>query len=248
LFNPIFVGNARALRSDVHSTGRGDGVHHSYVASIRGDYLETFNQTLVYSGTHTRDGEKTSTADSIFLRNSADLYRDWSANLDLGQSWTNPSQGGKSRSTLIRVRTSLIPNTKLHLRLDYSFAWVTEEGEDSRIEQSGRAEVFLVPLKTLSLFGAVSFKNRDTGNRATDITQDYSVNWAPFPDGTLNFTLGYNYFNGPRGVEERFVKPGVRWEVARGVLLTVEYTAGVVESASEKSDLQTFNANLWVYY
>jgi hypothetical protein len=248
LFNPIFVGNARVLRSDVHSTGRGDGVHHSYVASIRGDYLETFNQTLTYSGAHTRDEDETSTVDSIFLRNSADLYRDWSANLDLGQSWTNPSKGGKSRSTLIRVRTSLIPNTKLHLRLDYSFAWVTEEGEDSRIEQRGRAEVFLVPLKTLSLFAAVSFRNRDMGNRATDITQDYSVNWAPFPDGTLNFTLGYNYFSGPRGVEERFVKPGVRWEVARGVLLTVQYTTGVIESATEKSDLQTFNANLRVYY
>jgi hypothetical protein len=108
--------------------------------------------------------------------------------------------------------------------------------------------MFLVPLKTLSLFAAVSFKDRDTRNRHASITQDYAVNWAPFPDGSLNFALGYNYFNAPEGVEERLFTPEVRWQVARGVLLTVEYTTGILKSATEKRDLQTFNANLRVYY
>jgi hypothetical protein len=248
MFSPIFVGNVRVFRSDEHLTGRDDRTHHSYVASIRGDYLETFNQTLIYSGTHTDDEEGSSSGNSIFLRHSADLYEDWSANLDLGQSWRNPSEAAKTRSTIIRARTNLIPNRKIRLRVDYSFAWVDEEGEGSRIEQNGRAEVYLVPFRTLSLFAAVSFRDRDDEGGGVDVTQDYSVNWGPFPDGSLNFSFGYNYFKQTEGLEERFFSPRLTWEIARGVLLTLEYTMGTVKSGTQKSDRKIFDANLRVYY
>ena len=248
IFNPVFVGNARFLRSDGRATARHNEVYQSYVASIRGDYLETLSQTLVYSGTHTKDGNGTSTVNSLFLRSNADLYRDWSMNLYLGQSWTNSDLDGSSRSTAARIRTDMAPNRKLHLALDYSITWIVDEDEGSRLEQNGNVQGFYVPFRTLSLFAAVRFRNRDQGNRSTTVSQDYSVNWAPFLDGSLNFSIAYTQAKTTLGYEEKLVKPEVRWQIARGMLLIFTYSNGTVESATETSDIQTFTGNLRVFY
>jgi len=206
------------------------------------------SQTLVYSGTHTKDGDGTSTVNSIFLRTGADVYRDWSANLDLGQSWKNPSEGETTRSTTARVRTNLAPNRMINLRLDYAVAWIVEEGETSRLEQDGSAQAFFVPLKTLSLFAAIRFRNRDQRNRDATISQDYSVSWAPLPGGSLNFSITYTQARTTQGLQERLITPELRWQIARGVLLTLKYSTGPVESATERRDIRTFTGNLRVFY
>ena len=74
------------------------------------------------------------------------------------------------------------------------------------------------------------------------------MNWAPFPDGSLNFSIAYTRAKTTLGYEEKLVKPEVRWQIARGILMIFTYSNGTVESATETSDIQTFTGNLRVFY
>jgi hypothetical protein len=192
LFSPKLVASARILRTDSTRTGRDDVVHHSYTASLRADHLDTFRQTLVYSGLHDDVGGGPSFANSLFLRTDADFYAGWSSNLDLGFSWERPVDGGDFTSSTLRIGTKLDPHPRLNFAIDYRFTLNTETGEPSWIDQNARFQGFWVPIRTLSFFAAVRLRYRERESGGLKVSQDYSVNWAPFPDGLLRLSLGYN--------------------------------------------------------
>jgi hypothetical protein len=250
IFNPIFVGSTRLLRSVTTESEKHDTVHHSFVASLRGDYLDTFGQVLTYSGTHHDDREGSAFTNSLFLRNRADLHPDWSLNLDLGYSWGYPAAGGTTTSKLIRVATNLAPNRSMHFRCDYSVIWNTETGGPSTRNQAGNLQIFWVPLETLSLSAALTFNDRHSGGDKGKprLSQDFSVNWAPFPDGSLSFFVGYSRFEERAARESWMISPGASWQIARGILLTLNYNTGRVDSTTERRDVETFTGNLRIFY
>jgi hypothetical protein len=250
ILSPIFTTNARFLRSDTWESEREHTARNQLAASIRGDYLDTFKQTLSYSGTYDDEEEGWSGTSSIFLRNSADLYRDWSANLDTGFSWRRPTGGGSNTSTTIRLGTSAVPHRRVHLRLDYSIGWVEESNQSSQRDQSLNAQGFWLMLDTLRLFAAVSYRDRETGaaDEKPRVSQDYSVSWAPFPDGSVDLSLRYSRSKATEGRDSWTISPELRWQIARGLLLTVTYSIGTVESVTERSDVETWTGRLRIFY
>lgn len=250
IISPVFVGNARYLTSADTDSERPTTIQHSYVASIRGDYLDTFRQTLSYSGSSSSEIGGSSTTNTLFLRNKADLYRDWSVNVDGGFSWNSPAGGGTSTSTLLRIGTHLVPNRRMNLRLDYTIARNSQTGRPVSRDQTGSLQAFWLPVRTLSLFAAVSLRDRDTGagSEAPTVSQDYAINWAPFPDGAVHFALRYGRAMSTEGRESETLTPEIRWEVARGIVASVTYSTGTVETATETSDVNTFTGKLRIAY
>jgi hypothetical protein len=247
-FNPVFYGSARVIRTDTTKTDREDTVQHSYSASLRADYLDTLSQSLVYSGLHDKAEDDTTLSNSIFLRTNADLYSGWSANLDLGYSTTDRREGNSETAVTFRVSTNVIPNPRANFTLDYQGSWRTETGEPSRLDQNARAQGFWVPFPTLSLFAAVSLRDRPGETQRLTIAQDYSVNWAPFQDGLLDFSLAYNQSIRSRDRETRTLSPEINWRITRTTLLTFRFNYSTLETESARQDVKSIHAWLRAVY
>jgi hypothetical protein len=247
-FRPNIFGTARVLRTDDKATGRNDLVHHSYSTSLRVDYFETLNQTLIYSGFHDDAGDGTTYSNSIFLRTNADLYEGWNSNADLGFTARRPIEGGDLTSSALRISTDIDPNSKLNFVLDYRFSWNTQTGESSWIDQNARFQGFWVPVQTLTLFAAVGLRDRGREDDGLQVAQDYSVNWSPFPDGLLRFSLSYNRNVDLRNNTTSALSPQIDWEVTRNTLLTLRFNLGTVETDAETRDVKNVRLTLRTFY
>jgi hypothetical protein len=247
-FLPKLAANARFLRTDTTETNRDDRVNHTLTASLRADYLDTLRQTLVYSGIHD-DGEEGRTfSNSIFLRTNADLYEGWSSNVDLGFTWRRPIEGGDITSSTFRLSTKVDPNPKLNVVIDYRFTWNTQAGESPWLDQNARIQGFWVPIRTLSMFAAVRLRKRGRESEGLQISQDYSVNWSPFPDGLLRFSLGYNQSVDTRDNKIWALSPQVDWQVTRTTFLSLRFNVGTVESDRETRDVKNIRLTFRTYY
>jgi len=248
IFNPIFFANARVLRTDGTRTLKKDTTHHSYSASLEADYFETLHQSLVYSGVHDEVQLGTSYSNSIFLRTNADIYEGWSSNLDLGFSAKSPIEGKNINTSTVRVSTDVDPNQRLKLLADYRFAWNTQPGEPSWIDHNARFQGFWVPLRTLSFFAAVRLRYRERERQGLEVAQDYSVNWAPFPDGLLRFSVGYNRTVDTNSNTTSALSPQIDWQVTRTSLLTLRFNLGTLETDQDERDITSFRLTLRTYY
>jgi hypothetical protein len=248
IFNPIFFANARVLRTDGTETLRKDTTHHSYSASLEADYFETLHQSLVYSGVHDKAQLGTSYTNSIFLRTNADIYEGWSSNLDLGFSAKSPIDEANINTTNVRVSTDVDPNPRLKFLADYRFAWNTQSGEPSWTDHNARFQGFWVPLRTLSFFAAVRLRYRERERQGLEVAQDYSVNWAPFPDGLLRFSVGYNRTVDTNSNTTSALSPQIDWQVTRTSLLTLRFNLGTVETDQDERDVKNFRLTFRTFY
>jgi hypothetical protein len=212
------------------------------------DYFETLNQTLIYSGFHDDAGDGTTYSNSIFLRTNADLYEGWNSNADLGFTARRPIEGGDLTSSALRISTDIDPNSKLNFVLDYRFSWNTQTGESSWIDQNARFQGFWVPVQTLTLFAAVGLRDRGREDDGLQVAQDYSVNWSPFPDGLLRFSLSYNRNVDLRSNTTSALSPQIDWEVTRNTLLTLRFNLGTVETDAETRDVKNVRLTLRTFY
>ena len=188
-FDRIFSTNARVLRSDT-DVNDDKTVDYNYSASLRAQYIDTFNQALTFSGTHSELEDGTNTTNSLFLRNNAILYRGWSAFLDLGYSWEDTLTVGEETTTEVRFGTNVQPHRTLTLTLDSR--WRNTDIKSSEFEDFTETDytvqAFYVPFPAISLFGRITVRDREDRR---DTVQNYSVNWSPFPDGALQLSLAY---------------------------------------------------------
>jgi hypothetical protein len=248
LFSPWLYGNARVLRTDGTEQNRGDSVDHLYTASLTADWLDTLRQTFVYSGRNNKQEDETTNTNSFLLRTDADLYEGWSADLDLGYSWKNANVDNDTTNTTMRISTDVDPNPRLNLGLDYLLSWNTETGLPSSLDHTGRFQGFWVPLRTLSFFASVGLRYKERDQRGLQIDQDYSVNWAPFPDGLLNLSLAYNHSVDTRDNRNDIFSAQMDLQLTRTTLLTVRYNVGTLADDRQTSDLQNVRVTLRSYY
>ena len=256
-FNPRLFASGRVLRTDTTETNRDDLTHHSYSASLRADYLDTLNQTLIYSGFHD------DLANSIFLRTNADLYEGWSSNVDLGYSARHLIEGGNTTSTTFRIGTDVEPNPTMTFVIDYRISRNNQTGESSWLDQHARFRCqgrrllahgharfqgFWVPVRTLSFFAAVRLRHREREDEGLQVSQDYSVNWAAFPDGLLRFSLSYNRSKDTRSNTTSVFSPQIDWEVTRTTLLAVRFNIGTVETDQAKRDIKNVRLTFKTWY
>lgn len=241
IFNETFTGSARISRQNRDEPGE-ESSTSTYSAALRANYIRTFRQTLTYSGTRTHSDQGDSWSDGIFLRNNADLYRGVSTYLDTGVSWGQVQDEDKTRSTLLRVGSKLIPNDIVTVNLDYTANWSRVSGEDTYLKETGSFQTFILPSRYLSLFARLRF-DEDEDSRRT--SQNYSLNWSPSPGGSVQFFLSYDQrILSENNREEEVLSPGLRWRITRYATLRTTYSIFTSESDTELLDSRNLTANL----
>jgi len=78
--------------------------------------------------------------------------------------------------------------------------------------------------------------------------QQYSVNWSPFRDGTLQFSLLYAMTDDSEGQDVWTVSPAARWQINKKTLLTLDYSIGEREDDIEKVEFDTVRVVLRFFY
>ena len=221
----------------------------SSAASFIADWLPTLNQTLVYSGRHDDIGGRTGISNAILLRTNADVYRDWGVNLDLAFNANNPAFGPDNTSASFRLNTNIAPNERMNFTIDFLGSWDTETGRPSGFNYIGRFQAFWLPIPTFSVYANVNLRDqlRDQ-NEGLKVSQNYSVNWAPFPDGTLDFNLAYNQTIDTRNNQIRALTPEINWQITRTALLTLSFDYGTIETDAETRDLKVLRMRFRAYF
>jgi len=247
-FNDIYTGSARLVQSETRETDREDESSTYLTTALRGIYLPTFSQTLTYGAVYRKEAEGRSNTHSLVLRNNAELYEGWSMNLDLGGSRGESAEGESLGSTFVRLGTHLVPNRKTNLDFNYAATWSARSDQETHLRQEGAAQLFIVPLPTLSLFAGVTIEDDAAQEGPADVLQNYSVGWLPFPDGTLQFSVAYGEILRNDGAETRSFSPAVRWQVFTGTQVTLQYSSGTIKTVDEVRDFTTLTANLRLIY
>jgi hypothetical protein len=142
----------------------------------------------------------------------------------------------------------------LGFALDYRVSYNTESGarsgsfDSNGFDHNARFQGFWVPLRTLSFFAGVSLRKEAREMEGLQVDQNYSLNWAPFPDGLLEFSLGYNYSVDTRNNESSTLSPQIDWQVTRTTFLTARLNVGSFETENRTNDVMNIRVNLRTHY
>lgn len=248
IFNEIFSANANGQRTDTPrsegSEATDDSYNYNYGASLRANWLDTFNQSLTFSGSYNSTDLGTDSQNSIFLRNNAILYRGWSAFMDIGYTWQQPQDGNQITSFVFRQGTNVQPNQKISVDLNFSYKRNQESGQDIGPSSETRYNLqgFYTPLRNLSFFAEIDAVYRSDDN---DVYQNYAVNWSPFPDGDLQFFFNFSetlYSDNNR--EERVFGPSLQWSIGPHIRLDMSYSFNTVDSDIERVKSNVFGTEV----
>ena len=226
-----------------------------YYASLLATPLKTLTNSLVFSGNNEILGGLTSRSNSVVLYNTAQLYKGIDAVLNLGAVFTSQEQeaGNTLRRTDLYVNpgVNLTPHPSMALTLYYlgkkSHASGGPEGSLSDVTEN-RVDLGAswTPFRTVFLSATVS-ADSETGKKTT-VLQNYGLNWAPFPDGQLQFSFFYNenYFPG----RSRLFQPTVRWyfSVKRRSYLDLSYQWNNTEAAGQKTQANIVSTTLKIFF
>lgn len=249
VFNPIFSGAGRLARSEIREQGDITDVGYTCSMSLRGRYLDTFNQILTYSYTNDRDRQEgNSTANALLLRSNLDLYQGLSLNLDNGYSWLYPTDGGKNTTTYVRLGSNITPNRWLSLTLAYGVSWSSQPDSRPSRDQTGSLVVSWVPFATLSMSADLSYTDKAGAHQDSTARQIYNINWSPFRDGTLQFSLGYGASRNTLDEKTTSLNPALKWQINRNSLLSLEYSTGEREDRTEITEFDNATVMLRIFY
>ena len=246
-FNNVFSANVNGQRTDISVLDQ-DSTNYNYGASLRAVWLSTFDQALTYTGRYEDNDFGTAYQNSIFLRSNALLYRGWSAFLDLGYTQEEIFSGETITSSIIRPGTSLQPHPTLDLNLDVSFKRTEQSDADIGPKDETRydVQVFYTPFSNLSFFGKVNGLYRDGD---TDLYQQYTMNWSPYPDGDLQFYFTFNeILISENNQEQTVVGPGLKWTIGRHITLDASYNWTTDDSDIQKIESNIFTGELQIIF
>jgi len=221
----VFSGRGRvAFENGEEQTGYREAV--VYTASIAAVPFQTLFQSLTLSGKEeTVAGGKDSNI-SILLYNVAKLYEGIDANLGGGISFQEDAAGRKVRNTQVNAGATFVPNRKVNLTLLYNGTKTVSSGGDLAGEatdstRAGEADLAFTPVQTVYLFGSYRIE-RSTSAPSRNIL-NYSLNWSPFPDGTLHLTFYYNETIRSDDFKERSIVPSLRWYITPRSYVNLSY-------------------------
>jgi hypothetical protein len=223
--NKVFSGRGRvAFEIGEEQAGHREAV--LYTASVTAVPFQTLFHSLTFSGREeTVAGGKDSSM-SILLYNIAKLYEGIDANLGGGISFQEDPTGRKRRNTQVNGGATFVPNRKLNLTLLYNGTTTVTSGgglagETTDSTRAGEADLAFTPVQTMYLFGSYRIETSTSAPRRNIL--NYSLNWSPFPDGTLHMTFYYNETIRSDDSKERSIVPNLRWYFTRRSYLNLSY-------------------------
>ena len=249
-FSQIFSGKARV---GIENAKREDEKIFAYFydASLIADPLWTLHNTLTFSGRNEEVEGRPNNVNSLFLYNTAKLYQGIDIGLNGGVSFTKQENGEKGRDFTINLQANIIPHRTMSLNLNYSDTLSRrtggERGSSSKNIQTLDFSVSYNPLRTLNLYATVQVIV-ETGQK-TQTTQNYAINWSPFPDGALQFTLAYNEnYDTQNHLKERIFQPSIRYNLSKRSYIDVSYQMIHSKSDIEKTDSNLLSTTVKIFF
>ena len=248
-FSSIFSGSARVAREDGTEEGKKRWAY-VYNASIVATPLTTLRHNLIYSGRIEEIGGKSTKNNSIFLQNNATLYKGIDIILGGGYNFSTLETGQKQDNTIINFGANIVPHRTTTITLIYSDTITNQSGgglpSTSTFTRRGDLSVAYRPFETLYIF--TSWEILAQKGQKIQTTQNYGLNWSPFPEGTLQFNFSYNEsILSENNQKNRLITPSVRWNITRRSYLDLSYQYIHTSSKLEKSDSNGFSANLKIF-
>lgn len=252
-FSPIFSTSANAS-IEVGEQQDQSRVAFLYYASLVANPLRTLSHNLVFSGNNQTIGDLTNRSNAVILYNTAQLYKGIDATLNLGVALTSEEQIGGGwidrRRIYLNPGVNITPHPSLVLTLYYLGAQTHTSGSPTTLADVTENRLDLgaswTPFRSLFLSASVNVATQ-TGQE-TSVQQNYGLNWAPFPDGQLQFSFFYNENYYPD--RSTSIQPTLRWYLSprRRSYLDVSYQRNRSESAGQKTDTDIISSSLKIYF
>jgi hypothetical protein len=238
----------RTRTSGQNASAEAEDTDQTYSLALKGDYLETLNQSLIFSGSQSNRSRGDSDTKSVLLRTNADLYTGWSMNIDFGYALNTTESGADQTVKSLYLETHIQPNRRIDLNFDYSAIWTEETDREDNWSQYGTIQVLLVITDTLNTFYRHTFRDQESATDYSATLQELNVNWSPFPDGDLRFTLGYSESTDEADQEFKSIAPSLTWKVSRGIFLELRLDTGTLETPTESRDHSSYTAKFRIFY
>jgi hypothetical protein len=249
-FSPILTGRGR-VAFEYGEEEKEKRKAYLYNASLNATPLRTLRNSLVVSGLFEDIGGNSNNNNSIFLYNTAELYKGLDVSLDGGYSFSNRDTGEKIKDARVSLVTTIIPHPTMNMTFDYSYTNTRQSGGDrpgsSTYTQRGDFTVTYNPLRTLFLVASIELtaaKGEDT-----IITQEYGLNWSPFPDGALRFQISYNEnYRTEDRLKERIFTPSIRYDITKRSYIDFSYQLLRSKSNTQTTESNLFSTSLKIFF
>jgi hypothetical protein len=241
----------RVAREDSRETA-GDRMSYLYTASLRAVPLPTLRHSLVFSGRSSEMNGRSSDSNSIYLYNTAELYRGMNANLGIGISSATAEDGQKTDTTQVNALATLVPHPTMTLNLLVQDNDSTRNGGSLAAEQrlttrASQASVTYRPVSTLYFF--FSYRLEHDNRAGGRFLRNYSLSWSPFPDGSLQILLRFDdTYRSDLEALSRIYSPRVRWNITDRWYAEVAYERAVFDSAVEMSARGSYTASTRIWF
>jgi hypothetical protein len=251
VLNPVCSVAGRLAREDSRETD-GDRQSYLYTASLRAVPLPTLQHSLVLSGRSSEMSGRSSDSNSIYLYNTAELYRGVNANLGVGISNASTEDGQKTETTQISALATLVPHRTTTLNLLFQSNDSTRNGGSLASElrlntRASQAGVTYRPLSTLYFFFSYRLEHDNLAGQR--FLRNYSLSWSPFPDGSLQILLRFDdTYRSDLAALSRIYSPRVRWNITDRWYAEVAYERSVFDSAVEMSDRGSYTASTRIWF
>jgi hypothetical protein len=247
-FNEVFSASARVALENGTDTEGISRIGLTYNAALMANPLPTLSHTLVYSGRIQSVGGATDSSNSVYLNNTAELYKGLSVNAGAGISTGTNATGRNSQSTIINCSADIIPHRSLTVSVGFQDSMAKSSGggqpDASTSTSVGTVSAAFRPFETVYLTGGYSVVAQT--NLATATTQNYGVGWSPFRGGDLQFNFNYSESLSSLGNERtRSLSPTLRWNIRPGATLDFSYSRITTTSdTSGSTDVNSFSSAL----
>lgn len=240
--SPIVSTSARLARQDGVDP---DNVSSStaFSTSLSVTPLPTLTHAFNFSARQDKDRSLTRTVYSLSNANSAELYRGVSASLSLTGSLTNESSGKEQKDVLVATGINLVPHRSLSININAAATKSSVSGgpraETSNDSRTAGISVSYTPLPSIYLFVSSTIVAQ-TG-QVTQTATNFGGSWAPFRDGTLQFSTAYN--ETLQGVNKTSTfSQSMHWKINPSAFLDISYLLDINSGSGQETTNEGVNA------
>lgn len=249
-FGRIFSVYGRGAREQgVQPDGRRTALVTNGTLSV--EPIHTFRTSLLYSAQDERVGETRLDRKGFFVQNTAQLYRGVDVLFGIGWNLTTRETGEAQHDRLVNVSGTIVPRPNLSVTFNHAVTTSRRSGPFTGAPRfrTGRTYVAVAydPIRTLRLVAGEEIIV-GLGER-TRRTHDLGANWAPFPDGALQFLFAYdeNLRSLAFGTE-RILRAGARWNVSRRSYVDVTHQRIRSEFVFQRTEMQVWSADVKLFF
>ena len=248
-FTSMLTGSAKIARED-GTQGNQSASAYVYNASLIATPLRALTDSIVVSGRDGNIGGLPQSTASVFLNNTARLYKGLDVNFNAGRIDTVQTDGSRIDSTTFTLGANVVP----HRTMTWTFLVSNMNTDRSvpgavtmpTVTKRGDVTLAYTPFRTLYLLASIDLLEQSGQGRKT--LQNYGANWSPFPDGALQFRFSYSETSRPEDqTTQRIITPGLRYKINTRSFLDLSYQSIRNQSASQIMDSTAVIAELKIF-